>query len=187
MVSEPIYCKTCHKMKIHLMSNYGINPEAICQCPVSAATSEQPTSHKPGCALDMLEFLYQIRRELVGGALPAEEGNLDHSVRRALAVVDLNIKLAKSARAAAGSAPQAAELRERWARMYLHATFTSDPDGCPYKKYVTLPTEEFDEFNRVMGNIDVRAELKEFKERLGVQQEIARAALQGEPGGEKCR
>jgi hypothetical protein len=59
--------------------------------------------------------------------------------------------------------------------MYLHAIFTSDPDGCPYKKYVTLPTEEFDAFNYAMGNIDVRAELKEFKERLGVQRELAQA------------
>jgi hypothetical protein len=61
--------------------------------------------------------------------------------------------------------PQDTELRERWARLYLKAVFTSDPNGCPWKKYVTLPTEDFDDFNHAMDNIDVRAELKEFKER----------------------
>jgi hypothetical protein len=39
------------------------------------------------------------------------------------------------------------DLRELWARLYVHAIFTNDPDGSPYKRYVTLPTEGFDQFD----------------------------------------
>ena len=43
------------------------------------------------------------------------------------------------------------DLREQWSRLYCKATFTNEPKGCPYKRYVTLPTEEFDSFDKALS------------------------------------
>jgi hypothetical protein len=48
-------------------------------------------------------------------------------------------------------------IQERWARLYCKAIFTNDPHGCPYTRYVTLPTADFDDFNRAFDE-QVRAE-----------------------------
>jgi hypothetical protein len=38
-------------------------------------------------------------------------------------------------------------IRELWARLYCKSIFTNDLHGLLYKRYVKLPTEEFDKFD----------------------------------------